>query len=106
MPMDPSRYPSDWPAISRRVRDAAGWRCQRCGISQGSTATKSGKPVVLTVAHVGDHKHDKMRTDHLEALCQRCHLAEDMDDHVRNAAITRRRKRLECGQLSLIGETT
>ena len=24
-------YPDDWPDISRRIKAAAGWRCERCG---------------------------------------------------------------------------
>ena len=24
-------YPADWPEISRRIKAAAGWRCERCG---------------------------------------------------------------------------
>lgn len=26
----PNDYPADWPAISLRVKEAAGWRCVRC----------------------------------------------------------------------------
>lgn len=29
------RYPADWPAISRRIRDAAGNRCQQCCVENG-----------------------------------------------------------------------
>lgn len=28
LPENRARYPADWPAISRAVKDAAGWRCQ------------------------------------------------------------------------------
>lgn len=65
--------------------------------------------IVLTVAHLGTDrpdgtpgdKHDKMdvRDENLAALCQRCHLRYDLDDHIRHAAETRRRKRLEAGQM-------
>jgi hypothetical protein len=68
--------------------------------------------VVLTVAHIGapredgspGDKHDKSdcRRQNLRAWCQRCHLRFDMDDHVRNAAETRRRRKIEAGQLPLI----
>ncbi len=61
--------------------------------------------IVLTIAHVGrEVKHDKMdcRPEVLLALCQRCHLLEDLDDHVRHAATTRARKRAGIGQLELI----
>lgn len=71
--------------------------------------------VVLTVAHLGvdkpdgvpGDKHDKMdcRPENLAALCQRCHLGFDMEDHI----AARRRNRLqkkaeairEAGQQSL-----
>lgn len=63
-----------------------------------------GKPwrrvrIVLTVAHLGTphadgtpgDKHDKLdcRPENLAALCQRCHLNYDRDEHAANAARTR-----------------
>jgi len=67
--------------------------------------------VVLTIAHIGaphpdgtpGDKHDKMdcRNENLLALCQRCHLIEDLPDHMRNAAATRRRRQEERGQIPL-----
>lgn len=49
-------------------------------------------------------KHDKMdvRDENLAALCQKCHLNYDRDEHMANAAKTRERKRLEAGQLQLL----
>lgn len=64
--------------------------------------------IILTVAHLGiphldgrpGNKHDKMdvRSDNLAALCQKCHLNYDREDHIAKAKETRRRKR---DQLSL-----
>lgn len=64
--------------------------------------------VVLTIAHLGvpypdgtpGSKHDKLdvRPENLLALCQRCHLREDRDEHTRHAAETRRKKQLAAGQ--------
>jgi hypothetical protein len=58
--------------------------------------------VVLTVAHLGTphpdgtpgDKHDKLdcRDENLAALCQRCHLLYDMDEHVANRQASRRQK--------------
>lgn len=78
---------------------------------------KEPKPIriVLTVAHLGvskpdgspGDKHDKMdvRDENLRALCQRCHLLYDMDEHIANARKTRERKRAEAlaatGQLNM-----
>lgn len=69
--------------------------------------------IVLTVAHLGvprpdgtpGDKNDKMdvRDENLAALCQKCHLNYDRDDHIRNAAETRRRRRIERGQMMFDG---
>lgn len=40
MPMDRSKYPRDWEAISRRVRDAAGNRCQWCRVRNYAVGTR------------------------------------------------------------------
>lgn len=49
-------------------------------------------------------KHNKMdvRPENLAALCQRCHLNFDRDEHTLNAARTRYRRKLERGQMELI----
>ncbi len=116
MPMDRSRYPATWEAISRRVRDEAGGRCAWCGAKHGGYNTRTGSRVVLTTAHLGaptaadraagrcwGSKHDKsdVRDCNLAALCNACHLGFDRDDHTRNAAETRRRRRQAAGQAAL-----
>ena len=60
-------YPGDWPAIARNVKQAAGWKCERCGVPHGPA------PAMLTVHHLDN---DKSNTEawNLAALCQRCHL--------------------------------
>lgn len=74
--------------------------------------------VILTTAHLGvdlpngtpGDKHDKLdcRPENLAALCQRCHLLYDMDEHVENARRTRlakkRQQKLADGQLELWGQ--
>lgn len=30
------RYPKDWPAISQRIRERAGWACEFCGVKNGA----------------------------------------------------------------------
>lgn len=67
--------------------------------------------IVLTVAHLGTihsdgrqgDKHDKMdcRDENLAALCQRCHLLYDIDEHITNASRTRERKRIAAGHQQL-----
>lgn len=58
--------------------------------------------IILTVAHLGTphedgaagDKHDKMdvRDENLAALCQRCHLNYDRDEHVQNRRRNREKK--------------
>lgn len=109
MPMQKSRYLKNWPEISLQLRQAANWTCQRCGAKQGELTERSkrlGLPwtVVLAVAHTGPTKHDKSDLSSLEVLCQRCHLKEDLADHIAHAHATRRRKREAAGQLKLFKE--
>lgn len=121
-------YPPDWPTISRNARARAGNRCQFCGIENGAVGYRERGQfvkifdaesdidesadayqldgyklitVVLTVAHL-DHNPDNWAEENLNALCQRCHLVHDIDHHARNAANTRRRKKIEAGQLPLL----
>lgn len=42
----------------------------------------SGKRVILTVAHL-DHQPENCDRDNLRAMCQRCHLAYDAEEHMR-----------------------
>lgn len=112
MPVDMSRYPKDWKAISARIRARSGGRCEcqgECGLHNGEDffyparrcIERNGEPakfakgkIVLTVAHLGVDKpdgspgdpHDKMdvRDENLKALCQRCHLRYDIKEHVKN----------------------
>lgn len=116
MPVDPSRYPENWKQISLRIRDRAGWRCEctgecgthheRCDAKNGEYHPLTGSFVVLTVAHLGmdtGDKHDKMdvRDENLKAMCQRCHLLFDIEEHIANAKATRRRHLIEAGQLEM-----
>lgn len=61
-------YPSDWLDIARRIKDAAGWCCVRCGHPNDY---ESGH--VLTVHHL-DMDKSNCADWNLAALCQRCHL--------------------------------
>ena len=116
MPVDPARYPSNWKKVSLTIRRIAGNRCEHCGIANGVPlpSGRAGK-VVLTVAHLGTpfpdgrpgDKHDKrdVRRENLAALCQKCHLSYDLEDHILHARQTRQRKKYEAareaGQLEL-----
>ena len=61
-------YPPDWPEIAREVKEAAGWRCERCHHVHEPAAGYT-----LTVHHLDMDKPNVARWN-LAALCQRCHL--------------------------------
>ena len=127
MPIDYKKYPPDWktrirPDILRRAND----RCEICGVKNGEMVWReectlrfnygplgAGRvmhkykvKVVLTIAHLD---HDRTNNDYgnLKALCQRCHLLLDKEQHARNARLTRARQRrkneIEAGQLMILG---
>ena len=54
----------------------------------------------FTVAHL-DHDPTNNDPTNLRALCQRCHLTHDAKLHAQHAAITRRQRQIEAGQLTL-----
>jgi len=69
MPKKKSEYPDDWKTIAYHVKNAAGWKCERCGHEHD---VESGH--VLTVHHL-DGKKRNCEPWNLAALCQRCHLS-------------------------------
>jgi len=118
MPMDRSIYPDNWENISYWIRFVrAKGRCEGtpefpdCQAIHGKPHPDTGSKVVLTTAHLGTpysdgtpgDKHDKMdvRPENLAALCQRCHLNLDRDEHAKNAALTRIKRRIDSGQIPL-----
>ncbi len=64
-----SDYPANWPAIARATKEAAGWKCVRCGHPHDP-----GSGYCLTVHHL-DLDPANCRWWNIPALCQRCHLA-------------------------------
>ena len=124
MPMNLKDYPANWREISLRIRARERGRCKFCGVPNNAyrnvrtgeyklrlescgkwvLAGEKVTRIVLTVAHLGveradglpGDKHDKMdvRDENLAALCQRCHLAFDREDHVRHRKENREARRL------------
>jgi hypothetical protein len=106
MPHDKSRYPADWPAISRRIRfDRAGNKCEWCGARNHEPHPVTGGMVTLTVAHYPDSDPMNVAEDNLHALCNSCHNGADAPMRVQHAKETRLRKKLEQGQMALIEVT-
>jgi len=121
MPVDMTRYPKNWKSISQQIRfERARGVCEctgecgthegRCTAVHGSAHPKTNSTVILTVAHLGHgtgDKHNKMdvRPENLKAMCQRCHLIFDLDDHIHNARVTRTQAKLramiDAGQIQM-----
>lgn len=104
MPIRPenvARYPKDWKAISRAIRERAGDRCEctgecgrgthqgRCTNAQGMPAYGTGSRVVLTTAHL-DHTPENCDPVNLRSMCQGCHPHYDREHHVQTAYRTRK----------------
>jgi hypothetical protein len=92
-PENKARYPADWKLRSRFVRFyRAKNRCEWCGAENGKPHPVTGGKVVLTTAHVFDHRPEAASLLNLAALCQKCHLKHDAKNHAENARQTRRAK--------------
>lgn len=125
MPIHPDkrrRYPSDWAIRSRFVRTVRARNCcEWCGIPNGvyrnrQTGEWTRNPeqvdewtmrdgdtvtrIVLTTAHIHDHRPEAASLLNLAALCQRCHLGHDRRHHLRNYHDNRDRR---AGQAHLPG---
>ena len=88
MPIKPenrNRYPTDW-ALRRRfiLNYRANHRCEWCGARNYHPHPDTGSKVILTIAHVFDHRPEAANLMNLAALCQRCHLNHDRPRHLRN----------------------
>ena len=79
MPIRPERrhlYPKNWKAISLKVREEAGGKCEWCGAVNYQPHPVTGSKVILTVAHL-DHDEANCDRANLKALCQKCHNTYD-----------------------------
>lgn len=84
MPINYKEYHPDWKNISKRIRfDRANNRCEWCNAENYEIHPETGSKVILTVAHL-DHNKQNNDEDNLRALCQRCHLNHDREQHVYN----------------------
>lgn len=94
-----ARYPKDWKVRSRFVRFyRARNRCEWCNAENHKPHPITGSVVVLTVAHVYDHRPEAAQLLNLAALCQRCHNRHDAP---MRRAHRRARLLVESGQAEL-----
>ena len=108
MPWNRALYPPDWEMIRTAILIRADDRCEGspftpdCRIKNHIMRPETGTLVVLTIAHLCRCTPKCGELSHLRALCQRCHLALDLDDHLRHAAENRRKTKEALGQLSFL----
>jgi hypothetical protein len=77
MPMKRELYPDDWEEIATRIKDAADWKCQECGVQCYRPGERNdNRRFTLTVAHL-NHEPADCRPENLKALCSVCHLQYD-----------------------------
>lgn len=94
MPIRPERrglYPADWLAISARIRERAGNRCEWCGARNGAIGYRDEKGAF-----------HELSPAELACLCQRCHNRHDAPIRAQHAAETRRRRLAMAGQERLL----
>ncbi len=113
-PEERSRYPKDWPEISKRIRTVrSGGRCEcrgecrsghsgRCNAWNGQPHPVTRSTVVLTVAH-RDHTPENVDETNLFAACQKCHLSYDAEHHASTRARARQAAET-AGMDALFGE--
>lgn len=94
-------YPTNWEEIAFSIKSKADWKCEECGVQCRRPGAKfNTHKLTLTTAHL-NHIPSDCRDENLKALCAPCHLRYDAAHHAKNAAITRAKKKLSPGQLSL-----
>lgn len=120
MPIDYTKYPSNWQAFSHAIRTGraqsqcecrgeCGLHCthpgpRRCEEVNYTPAKWAKGRIILTVAHLCTCEPPCAIEDHVIACCQRCHLRIDAALHAKHAAATRRKRREALGQLSFLGK--
>lgn len=99
MPIDYKKYHPKWSLIRRLILKRAKNCCEGspafpdCRAENHKPHPVTNNAVVLTIAHM-DHDRDNNEFDNLKALCQRCHLTHDINQHHFNRKYGRETKRL------------
>ena len=102
MPIDYTRYPTNWQALRVAILARAGLQCEctgQCGLHHGHRCTECHhKPavfargrIVLTLAHLLHRDPPCDHIEHILAMCQRCHLRLDRFHHAQARLRTQRR---------------
>jgi 5-methylcytosine-specific restriction endonuclease McrA len=86
-----SLYPSYWKQLSAYLRTLKPY-CEVCGARDREPHPVTGKLVIIAVAHL-DHNPRNCAINNLKTMCARCHLKYDREQHIKNARITRWKRR-------------
>lgn len=68
-------YSSDWPEVSKTLREKRNWRCESCKLDL------SGNRQLLDAHHANGNKADNDDSN-LKALCRDCHRKQPMHGHM------------------------
>ena len=98
--VDVWRYPANWPAISKRIRDRDGFRCRWCGAGEELFDLRTGVPVRLTAMHL-DGDPANCEEWNLVTACRSCHASYDSPHVTIGRAEAKRWRLLDAGQLEL-----
>ena len=99
MPIDYKKYHPKWTLIRRLIMRRADNRCEgsprypNCQARHLQSHPETKSKVILTIAHM-DRNRDNYDFKNLKALCQRCHLTHDINQHQFNRKYGRETKRV------------
>ncbi|MEG3440036.1 HNH endonuclease signature motif containing protein [Pannus brasiliensis CCIBt3594] len=74
------RYPKNWKALATGIKEAAGWKCQKCGLQclrpdeDVSELEKSERTARTLTVHHFDRVPENSDPENLIAVCTPCHL--------------------------------
>lgn len=74
-----NRYPQNWPEVSRRAREAAGFRCSDC------QSHLPGKLSQFLDVHHRNGRKDDSSPQNLEVLCVDCHSDRPNHEHLKSS---------------------
>jgi hypothetical protein len=78
-----------WDEAERTWRNGRGRKLRNLAAPDRSSSRLRQTRVLLATAHL-DHDPTNNRPGNLKALCQRCHMLHDREEHLRRRAVTYR----------------
>lgn len=69
----PAYYGPDWRPLRRKVREADGYQCQRCGVQEAELGRALDVHHIIPVSSF-DFANDANYIDNVVSLCHKCHM--------------------------------